>query len=174
MRFLTNLFWLSLAAASLFVIVRIADDYMTSIGSLQDFRWRIAQLDLPTDNALQTNIVLEIQNPSNLDLTLKELEIYLMDNNITVGKTYGRFEPRFIAAGETARVPLVIEITPAFLRDAKANARGSDQWRIVGSYKISTPLAENEFVYRLNMLWQDSQSSRLILLSAHESCLEPC
>lgn len=159
MRFFPNLFWLFVAAASVLVIVRIADDYLTNIGSLQNFRWRIAQFDRPSDNAAQTNIVLEAQNRSNLDLTVKELEIYLWGNDITIGKTYDRFEPRFIKAGEVARVPLVIEVTASFLRDAKANAHGADQWRVTGSYKISTSRVENDFVYRLNIPWLNAQGA---------------
>ncbi len=148
---LSTIPWIVITAISLFAIVRVTDDYVTSVASLQNFRWRVAKFETPANDSTQINLTLEVQNRSSIALSMKELEIYLWANDVTVGKTYGRFEAHTIQAGNFVRVPLVIEVSPTALRDAKTKAKGYDFWRISGSYKVSTPLSDNDFLYRLNL-----------------------
>jgi hypothetical protein len=151
MRILSTLFWLFLAVLSTATLIRVADEYVTTVNSLQASQWAVSQFDVPADGAERTNLVLEIRNHSQLDLTVKELEVYLWLDDMTVGKTYGPFEPRLVPRGTVARVPLVIELMPAALSEARAKPAGSLPWRATGSYKISTPLTGTAFVYYLNL-----------------------
>ncbi len=151
MRAIANILWLLIAIISLFAIMRVSYDYLTTINSLQNVRWRVASFDSPTTDATQTSVVLEVQNLSAVNFIFKDLEVFLWLNDMTVGKTYGRFEQRSLPPGTLMRLPLAVQIDPAHLRDAKAKARGNDRWQISGSYKVSAPFAENDFVYHLRL-----------------------
>ena len=151
MRALTVLFWLSLAALSTTTVLRVSDEYLSTVNSLQDFQWAVVQFDVPTASAERTSLVVEIQNQSRLDLDMKDLEVFLWLGDTTVGKTYGRFEPHTVRRGVAERIPLVIELTPAYLRDALGKLVGAPIWRATGSYKVSTPLTGSDFVFHLGL-----------------------
>jgi len=151
MRSLSWVFWLSLAVLSAATLTRAGSEYLTTINSLQDFRWAAAQFVVPPDDALRTSLSLDLQNASNIDLTVKDLEVYLWLGDTTVGKTYGRFEPHLVPHGTTERVPLVMELTPAFMRDARDKPGSDLLWRVTGTYKVSTSLTGSDFVYHLRV-----------------------
>jgi hypothetical protein len=144
-------FWLFLAVLSTATLIRVGDEYITTINSLENFQWSVSRFDVPSDNSERTTLILEVQNHSRLDLTMKELEVYLWLDDTTVGKTYGRFEPYLVPRGTVERIPLDIELTPAVLRAARAEPAGGLVWRATGSYKVSTPLTGSDFVYHLNL-----------------------
>ncbi|MBI1801470.1 MAG: hypothetical protein HYR71_07570 [Chloroflexi bacterium] len=146
-----TLCWLLIAAVGLFTLVRIGSDYLSTIDSLQRFRWRTVQFTLPASDTSQTELILEAQNRSSLDLTMKDLEVYLWANDLTVGKTYGRFEPRPILSGQAESLRLLIQLDAGQLRDALAKAYPLGRWRVTGSYKVTAPLAGVDFVYRLSL-----------------------
>src|SRR5438105_15496558 len=99
MRVLATFFWLILAFISTATLIRVRNEYVTTVRALQDSQWAIAQFDAPSESAERASLVLEIRNQSGLDLTLKELEVYLWLGEMTVGKTYGRFEPLLVPRG---------------------------------------------------------------------------
>ena len=150
MRILASCFWLVLAFSSTAALIRAGNEYVTTVRSLQDSQWAILQFDAPPDSAERTGLVLEIRNPSGLDLRLKELEVYLWRGDMTVGKTYGHVEPLLVPRGSVKRIPLVIELNSEALRAAGVDA-GGRRWRAAGSYKISTALTGSDFVYHLDL-----------------------
>lgn len=151
MRRLAWLFWLSLAVLSTAALVRAGSDYLTTVTSLRDFRWSAAPFVVPADEALQTSLALDVQNASSVALTMKDLEVYLWLGDTTVGKTYARFEPLVVPRFTTVRVPLVIELTPAFIRDAHAKPGNAKRWQATGMYKVNTPVTSSDFVYHLQV-----------------------
>ena len=151
MRILSTFFWLVLALLSAATLVRVGNEYVTTVSSLQASQWAVSQFTMPADGAESTSLVLEIRNRSRLDLTVKELEVYLWLNDTTVGKTYARFEPHLVPRGVIERIPLIVELSPAVVREARAGPSGGLPWRATGSYKISTPLTGSDFVYNLDL-----------------------
>jgi hypothetical protein len=143
-------FWLGLAALSLAALAAVTSDYLTTIVSLQEFKWSVARFTPPPGGTGQTILVLEVQNQSKISVEYKDLEVYLWLDDVTVGKTYGRFEARSIRAGEADPVTLTIEIDGANLAEAKSRG-GSKVWRVSGTYKVRTPIADNDFVHRLSL-----------------------
>jgi hypothetical protein len=148
---LAAFFWIVLGAAGLYVLSRSATDYVASIASLQDLRWRVAQFVPPTD-AGDGNAVIEIQNRSNLDLTISELELFLWSGNVTVAKTYGTGGLHTVRGSGRLDLPLTLVLIPAAMADARARASGQPQpWGLTGSYKVSTPLSDFNLRYQLRL-----------------------
>ena len=148
----STLFWTAVAAASLFVIARVGDDYLTSIRSLQELRWRVARFEPPAPDAAETVLLLEVQNRSRLDLTLINPEIYLWYGIDTVGKTYGYNQTRTIASGTNAQIPFTLIVNSTEYAKARARtAPTANVWRLTGSYKVTTPLTDFDLLYRLQL-----------------------
>jgi LEA14-like dessication related protein len=148
-------FWLAVAASSLFALLRISSDYVATVTSLRDFEWRVTKLETPQVGAARTNLEIEIRNRSNVDLPVKDLEVYLWLNEVTVGKTYGQFVTQNVQAHQAVVQPLTLEMDIASLRDALNNDGGVRLWHISGSYKVAAPFTDSNFVYHL-MLDVDS------------------
>ena len=142
-------FWLIVAAASLFALTRISDDYTQTIASLQKFDWRVGKFDLPAAGVDSTTLDIVIKNRSDVDLSIKDLEVYLWLNDRTVGKTYGQFVQQTVPVQQTVTLPLTIIMDTASLSDANRAANGAFFWHISGSYKVHAPFADSDFVYRL-------------------------
>lgn len=148
---LATLGWLALAAASLFMLARLSDDYLTSIRSLQDLRWRIVRFVPPADDG-DGQAELEIQNRSRLDLTVSQLELFLWNGNVSVGKTYDAGGGRLIRGGESLGLPLALVVNAGAMADARARAAGqAPRWALTGNYKVSTPLSDFNLLYRLQL-----------------------
>jgi LEA14-like dessication related protein len=148
-------FWLAVAASSLFALVHISDDYIATVTSLRDFEWRVTKFETPKVGAEHVTLEIEIRNRSNVDLPVKDLEVYLWLNDVTVGKTYGQFRAQNVQAHQAVVLPLTIEMDVASLRDALDNDGGVLLWHISGSYKVAAPFTDSNFVYHL-MLDVDS------------------
>jgi hypothetical protein len=125
------------------------------VSSLGDFEWRVSKLETPSVGAARTALEIEIRNRANVELPVKDLEVYLWLNDRTVGKTYGAFGTRNVQAHQTIVLPLTIEMDVASLRDALNNDGGVRLWHISGSYKVVAPFVDGNFVYHL-MLDVDS------------------
>ncbi len=148
---LAALCWLALGVASLLVLTRLTDDYVTSIRSLQDLRWRVVRFVAPLGNA-DGVAEIEIQNRSRLDLKISQLELFLWSGNATVGKTYDAGGERLIRGGATLNLPLAFVINPGAMTDARARAGGQPQpWSLTGTYKVATPLSDFNLLYRLQL-----------------------
>ncbi|MBI5876188.1 MAG: hypothetical protein HZB53_00940 [Chloroflexi bacterium] len=144
-------FWLLLGAGSLFALTQVGGDYVASIRSLRDLRWRVVRFVPPTERA-DGAAVIEIQNRSPLDLKISQLELFVWSGNVTVGKTYHALGERTVGAGATVELPLDLVVIPAALADARARADGKPQpWALTGSYKVTTPLSDFNLLYRLNL-----------------------
>ncbi len=150
-RLIFNLGFALIGLLSLFALVRVSSDYLSTINSIQNFRWRVAAFEPPTADSTESRLTLEVQNRSNIDLDFKDLEVYLWLNDKTVGKTYGRFEARTIAAHANSHIPLTIQIDTNELRDTLAKNSGSTAWSLTGSYKVGAPFAASDFLYRLRL-----------------------
>lgn len=142
--------WLALGALGAFAIARVAGDYVTSVRSLQDFRWRILRFAPPAPDAAETVVVLEIQNGSQLDLTLINPELFLWYGIDSIGKTYGYNERHTIVSGSQAEIPFKLVINSAVYEKARARTSPPEgAWRLTGTYKITTPLTDFDLLYRL-------------------------
>jgi len=145
------LLWLIVGAAALLLLSQVADDYVTSIRSLRDLRWRVAGFAPPGDTA-DGKAQIEIQNRSTLDLTISQLELYVWYGNVTVGRTYGEAGQRRVAANSSLTLPLDLVLNAGAMTDARARAGGNPQpWALTGSYKVGTPRSDFALLYRLNL-----------------------
>lgn len=143
--------WLIVGAAGLYALSQTATDYVTSIRSLRDLRWRVVSFAPPGDKA-DGKAQIEIQNRSALDLTVSQLELYVWYGNVTVGRTYGVAGERRIAANSNLALPLDLVLNPGAMTDALSRAGGVPQaWALTGSYKVGTPLSDFNLLYRLNL-----------------------
>jgi hypothetical protein len=148
---LSTLFWLLIAVLSLFALVQVSSDYVNTVYSLQNFFWRVESLTIADTHSPTARLTLEIQNRSRVVLHVRELELYVQADNVDLGKTYEPFLPRAIQAGEYVHVTFDIELSADKIRLAQNRANGNPAWRILGTYKITTPFAEDDFFYHLNL-----------------------
>lgn len=137
-----------MAGAGLFVLVRVSSDYLTTIVSLQEFRWSAPPFQPPPDSTQRFDLSLALQNQSNIDLEFKDLEVYLWLDDVTVGKTYGQFPARSVRANASMPLSVTIELDAASLHAARSRT-GRMQWHVTGTYKLRAPFADNDFPYRL-------------------------
>ena len=145
---LLGVFWLFVAAAGFFVLVRVSSDYLTTIVSLQEFRWSAPPFQPPSNSATRVDLALALQNQSNIDLEFKDLEVYLWLDDVTVGKTYGQVPARSVRANASMPLTVTIELDAASLREARSRNRRM-QWHVTGTYMLRAPFADNDFPYRL-------------------------
>jgi hypothetical protein len=148
---LSTTFWLALIGLSVFALAQVSSDYVNTVYSLQNFFWRVESLTLTDAPQPAARLVIEIQNRSRVVLRVRELELYLQANHVDLGKTYGPFTPHAIQAGESVRLTFELELNADQLRIAQKRTNGQPSWRVLGTYKITTPFAEDDFFYRLNL-----------------------
>jgi hypothetical protein len=148
---IANSIWLCVAILSLFVIGQVASDYLGAISSLQNFVWRVESFTVEGADPPQAQLILAAQNRSRVVMRVRELELYVQANETDVGKTYPPFPAQTLQPGEHAKLNFTISLDPAQLRFAQTQTNGPNQWSILGTYKITTPFAEDDFFYHLNL-----------------------
>ncbi len=143
--------WLAVAAAGVLALVRVSMDYQDTISSLQNFRWAVISFDPPTPDSATTSLVLEVENPSPVNVDFKDLVVYVWLNDTTIGKTYARFDARTVPPHSKAQMPLTIVVDDASLAAAIRDSSGQRQWRATGTYKARAPFANSDFNYQLSL-----------------------
>ena len=148
---LSTVFWLVVILVSLGVIAQVSSDYLGATGSLQNFFWRVESFAVEGTDKPTANLVLELQNRSRAVMRVRELELYVQANETDVGKTYPPLLARTVQSGEYAKLSLTIPLDANQVRFAQTKGNGPPTWRILGTYKITTPFADSDFFYHLRL-----------------------